>query len=46
MYDPDGLAEKALRPRALESIIDPEEGRCTGTKDRPRVVSFRSVFHR
>ncbi|NLK20479.1 MAG: hypothetical protein GX310_11870, partial [Synergistaceae bacterium] len=47
VYDPDGLAEKArFGPvTALEvHYIDPEEGRCTGTKDRARVVNFRSGF--
>lgn len=47
VYDPDGLAEKArFGPvTALEvHYIEPEEGRCTGTKDRARVVNFRSGF--
>ena len=45
VYDPDGLAEKAgFGPvTGLEvHYVDPEEGRCTGTNDRARVVNFRA----
>ena len=45
VYDPDGLAEKAgfgSVTRLAVHYVEPEEGRCTGTNDRARVVNFRA----
>jgi len=45
VHDPDRLAEKAgFGPiTGLEvHYVEPEEGRCTGTDDRARVVNFRA----
>ncbi len=47
VHDPDGLAENAgfgqVTGLAVH-YVEPEEGRCTGTDDRARVVNFRSGF--
>lgn len=45
IYDPDGLAERAGFggvTRLEAHYISEREGRCTGSKDKPRVVNFNT----